>query len=71
MKRVKLSHFLAYRAQTQVIQESRKEGKIMQRKTYSPELKAKIALEAIRELRTVGELAAAYDVHPSVISGKN
>ena len=39
----------------------------MQRKTYSPELKAKIAVEAIRELRTVSELAAAYDVHPSVI----
>jgi putative transposase len=39
----------------------------MQRKTYSPELKAKITLEAIKELRTVAELAAAYDVHPSVI----
>ena len=39
----------------------------MQRKTYSPELKAKIAVEAIRELRTISELAAAYDVHPSVI----
>ena len=39
----------------------------MQRKTYSPELKAKITLEAIKELRTVAELAVAYDVHPSVI----
>ena len=40
----------------------------MQRKTHSPELKAKVALEAVKELRTISELASAYDIHPTMIT---
>jgi transposase-like protein len=36
----------------------------MQRRQHRAELKAKVALEAIRGERTVNELAAAYGVHP-------
>ena len=38
------------------------------RRTISPETKAKIALEAIRGLQTVNELATKYKVHPNQIS---
>ena len=38
------------------------------RRTISPEMKAKIALEAIRGVVTVNELAAKYKVHPNQIS---
>jgi transposase-like protein len=34
------------------------------RKQYSPAFKAKVALEAIREVATVAELAAAVDRWP-------
>jgi transposase len=37
------------------------------RKLYSPEIKAKIALLAIREESTIPEIAAKYQVHPSAI----
>lgn len=37
------------------------------RKQYSPAFKAKVALEAIREVATVAELAAKYQIHPSLI----
>jgi transposase len=36
----------------------------MKRRRFSPELKKKIAIEAIREQRTVNEIASAYEVHP-------
>lgn len=39
------------------------------RKRYSPEFKAKVALEAIREELTTAELAKKYGVHPTMISG--
>ena len=39
-----------------------------QRKTYSAELKAKIALEAIKGQRTVNEIAAQYEVHPNQVT---
>jgi len=39
-----------------------------QRKTYSAELKAKIALEAIKGQRTVNEIAAHYEVHPNQVT---
>lgn len=39
------------------------------RKRYSAEFKAKVALEAIREELTTGELAKKYGVHPTMISG--
>ena len=36
------------------------------RRSYPAELKAKVALEALREEATMAELAARYDVHPEV-----
>ena len=35
------------------------------RRKFAPELKAKIALEALREESTLAELAAKYDLHPN------
>jgi len=37
------------------------------RKQYSPEFKAKVALEAIKNEETIAQLAARYEVHPTVI----
>jgi transposase-like protein len=37
-------------------------------KRYSAQLKAKVALEAIRGDKTVNELAGLYQVHPSQIA---
>jgi transposase-like protein len=37
------------------------------RKPYSPEFKAKVALSAIKNEETVAQLAAHYEVHPTVI----
>jgi transposase len=37
------------------------------RKNHSPEFKAKVALEAIREEMTMAELAKKYGVHPTQI----
>lgn len=34
------------------------------RKQYTPKFKAKVALEAIREERTLTQLASQYHVHP-------
>lgn len=38
------------------------------RKQYSPEFKAKVALEAMSGLKTLSELSQIYEVHPIVIS---
>ncbi|NHQ75999.1 IS3 family transposase [Roseovarius gahaiensis] len=38
------------------------------RKTHTPEFKAKVALEAIREEMTLAELSKKYGVHPNQIS---
>jgi transposase-like protein len=38
------------------------------RKKHSPDFKAKVALEALKGLKTVSELAAEYQVHPVQIS---
>jgi transposase len=38
------------------------------RKKYSSEFKAKVALEAIGEQKTLAELASEYDVHPTQIT---
>lgn len=38
------------------------------RKQYSPQFKAKVALEAIRGEKTVAELANQYEVHPTMIN---
>jgi transposase-like protein len=43
-----------------------------QRKQYSAELKARVALEARKGLKTVNELASAYGVHPTqIVHGKH
>lgn len=39
-----------------------------QRKNYSAEMKAKIALEAIKGQRTVPEIGSHYSVHPNQVS---
>jgi putative transposase len=39
-----------------------------QRKRYSAELKAKVALEAIRGQKTTNEIASEYGVHPTQIT---
>lgn len=38
------------------------------RKVHSAEFKAKVAVEAIRGLKTAGELASQYQIHPVQIS---
>lgn len=40
----------------------------MQRKRHSAEFKAKVALSAIKELKTINELATEYEIHPVQIS---
>lgn len=37
------------------------------RRTFSPEFKAKVAIEAIKEVKTASELAQIYQVHPNLI----
>jgi putative transposase len=39
----------------------------MQRKSYSAEFKSKVALEAIKEQKTLNEIASEYGVYPSQI----
>ena len=39
----------------------------MNRKRFSREFKAKVALEAIRGEKTLAELASSYEVHPTQI----
>ena len=38
------------------------------RRTFSAEFKAKVALESIKEVKTMSELAQIYKVHPNLIS---
>ena len=38
------------------------------RKTYTNEFKARVALDAVKELKTLNELASEYKVHPNQIS---
>ena len=40
----------------------------MQRKSFTAEFKARVALEALRSEKTINELAGAYDVHPNQVS---
>ena len=40
----------------------------MKRKRYSSKFKAAVALEAIRGLRTINEIASEHGVHPNQIS---
>ncbi|KJS32339.1 MAG: hypothetical protein VR64_07430 [Desulfatitalea sp. BRH_c12] len=41
---------------------------IKKRKQYSPEFKAKVALAALRNEESTAELAAKYEVHPTMIT---
>jgi transposase-like protein len=38
------------------------------RKQYSPQFKAKVALEAVRGEKTISELTSQYEVHPTMIN---
>ena len=38
------------------------------RKQYSPQFKAKVALDAVRGEKTVPELSSQYSLHPSMIN---
>jgi len=38
------------------------------RNTYSPEFKAKVVREVLREDRTLSQVAAAYGLHPNLVS---
>ena len=40
----------------------------MQRKVFSAEVKAKVALEALTGRKTVNEIAGAYEVHPHQVA---
>ena len=37
------------------------------RKSYSAEFKAKVALEAVRGVKTINEIGQAYEVHPVMV----
>jgi transposase-like protein len=39
------------------------------RRQFSEQVKFKVALEAAKELRTINEIASAYDVHPNQVHG--
>ena len=39
-----------------------------QRRQFSEQFKFKVALEAVKGLRTVNEIASDYDVHPNQVS---
>lgn len=38
------------------------------RRNFSPEFKAKIALEALKEVHTIAEIAQKYELHPVQVS---
>ncbi len=38
------------------------------RKTHTPEFKVKVALDAIRGVKTAAELASQYQIHPVQIT---
>ena len=38
------------------------------RRTHDDNFKARVAIEAIKEIKTVSEIASKYDVHPNQVS---
>ena len=38
------------------------------RRAFTAEFKARIAIEAIKEIKTISELAQIYEVHPNLIT---
>jgi transposase-like protein len=47
---------------------SSKKAGLRRRRQHSAELKARVALEAIQERRTLNEIAAEHGVHPTQVS---
>jgi transposase-like protein len=47
---------------------SSKKAGVKRRRQHSAELKARVALEAIQERRTLNEIAADHGVHPTQVS---
>lgn len=43
------------------------EEKKRRRKTYGAEFKARVALEALKEQKTISEIASLYEVHPVMV----
>ncbi len=41
---------------------------MQKRKVYSKELKARVALEALKETKTIAELSSEYEIHSNMIS---
>ena len=37
------------------------------RKQYSPQLKFRVALEAVQELKTISEIASSHNIHPTQV----
>jgi transposase-like protein len=48
-----------------------KKGSIMSkvRRTFTADFKAKVALEALQERSSMGEICKKYDLHPNVVGG--
>lgn len=42
-------------------------SEVKKRKVHTPELKAKVGLEAVRGVKTISEIAQAYGVHPQLV----
>ena len=38
------------------------------RRTHNPEFKARVALEALKEIKTVQQISKEYEVHPGQVS---
>jgi transposase-like protein len=38
------------------------------RRKHSPEFKAKVALEAVKGIKSIAQLATQYDLHPNIIT---
>jgi transposase-like protein len=57
--------------QGKLVQEVREEEMSTQRKQYRAECNARVALEALKGLKTVNALARAYGVHPTQMAPWN
>lgn len=47
---------------------SQRKAGVRRRRQHSPELKARVALEAIQERKTINEIAGEYGIHPKQVS---